>query len=127
MRNLRFEINKIKNEIKTHGNKYNIERYKTNEYGEPTNERYIVLSNISGLFHISKGYISDIQMEGTQTHSKGQPMLMVVYENNNVSKIYKNDIIQINDNIYKVIEKNDIQMFGIVCDISLELVVSDAN
>ena len=63
--------------------------------------------------------------DGTKTHSKGQPMLMVAHEN--IGEIKTEDFFVINGNKYKVVEKNNIQEYNIVTDISLELVLDGSN
>jgi urease accessory protein UreE len=68
-------------------------------------------------------------MEYAEKHnidtSKGQPKLMVAYDD---SVLIKNgDMIQINENTYKIIEKNNMQEFNIICDISMELVLNGNN
>ena len=107
---LQIELNKVKREIKTHGRSYEVKRTILNNYGEDTDEQQSITESVS---------------DGSKTHSKGQPKLMVAYDD---SVLIKNgDTIQINENIYKVIEKNNIQEFNIVCDISMELVLNGNN
>lgn len=121
---LQIELNKVKREIKTHGRSYAVKRIVLNKYGEDTDEQEEI-TEIQGLFHTEKGYITKSISDGSKTHSKGQPKLMVAYDD---SVLIKNDdTIQINENTYKVIEKNNIQEFNIVCDISMELVLNGNN
>lgn len=121
---LQIELNKVKREIKTHGRSYEVKRTILNNYGEDTDEQQSI-TEVQGLLHTEKGYITKSVSDGSKTHSKGQPKLMVVYDD---SVLIKNgDTIQINENIYKVIEKNNIQEFNIVCDISMELVLNGNN
>ena len=54
-----------------------------------------------------------------------QPMLMVAHEN--IGEIKMEDFFVINGNKYKVVEKNNIQEYNIVTDISLELVLDGRN
>lgn len=121
---LQIELNKVKREIKTHGRSYEVKRTILNKYGEDTDEQQSI-TEVQGLLHTEKGYITKSVSDGSKTHSKGQPKLMVAYDD---SVLIKNgDTIQINENIYKVIEKNNIQEFNIVCDISMELVLNGNN
>ena len=121
---LQIELNKVKREIKTHGRSYEVKRTILNNYGEDTDEQQSI-TEVQGLLHTEKGYITKSVSDGYKTHSKGQPKLMVAYDD---SVLIKNgDTIQINENIYKVIEKNNIQEFNIVCDISMELVLNGNN
>lgn len=121
---LQIELNKVKREIKTHGRSYEVKRTILNSYGEDTDEQQSI-TEVQGLFHIEKGYITKSISDGSKTHSKGQPKLMVAYDD---SVLIKNgDMIQINENTYKVIEKNNIQEFNIVCDMSMELMLNGNN
>ena len=121
---LQIELNKVKREIKTHGRSYEVKRTILNNYGEDTDEKQSI-TEVQGLFHTEKGYITKSVSDGSKTHSKGQPKLMIAYDD---SVLIKNgDTIQINENIYKIIEKNNIQEFNIVCDISMELMLNGNN
>lgn len=121
---LQIELNKVKREIKTHGRSYEVKGTILNNYGEDTDEQQSI-TEVQGLFHIEKGYITKSVSDGSKTHSKGQPKLMVAYDD---SVLIKNgDMIQINENTYKIVEKNNIQEFNIVCDISMELMLNGNN
>lgn len=122
---LRMELHKVLREIWIHGTEYTFFRKKVDKYGEPTKEEPEQTGNVQGLFHVSKGYITQNIQDGTKTHSKGQPMLMVAYEN--TGEIKTDDFFVINGNRYKVVEKNNIQEYNIVTDISLELVLDGRN
>lgn len=122
---MKMELHKVLREIQIHGTEYTFFRKKVDNYGEPTKEEPEQVANVKGLFHVSKGYITQNIQDGTKTHSKGQPMLMVAHEN--VGEIKTEDFFVINGNKYKVVEKNNIQEYSIVTDISLELVLDGSN
>lgn len=122
---MKMELHKVLREIQIHGTEYKFFRKKVDNYGEPTKEEPEQIANVKGLFHVSKGYITQNIQDGTKTHSKGQPMLMVAHEN--VGEIKADDFFVINKNKYKVVEKNNIQEYNIVTDISLELVLDGRN
>lgn len=122
---MKMELHKVLREIQIHGTEYTFFRKKVDKYGEPTKEEPEQIANVKGLFHVSKGYITQNIQDGTKTHSKGQPMLMVAYEN--TREIQTDDFLIINENTYKVVEKNNIQEYNIVTDISLELVLDGRN
>lgn len=107
-----------------HGETYHINELVCDEHGKPTGEQKSIV-DVRGLFHTSKGYITENISDGTKTHSKGQPLLLLKYEDS--ESIQNGHILEIGSNRYKVIEKNNIQMYNIVCDISLELVVNGKN
>lgn len=122
---MKMELHKVLREIQIHGTEYTFFRKKVDKYGEPTKEEPEQIANVKGLFHVSKGYITQNIQDGTKTHGKGQPMLMVAYEN--TREIQTDDFLIINENTYKVVEKNNIQEYNIVTDISLELVLDGRN
>lgn len=122
---MKMELHKVLREIQMHGTEYTFFRKKVDKYGEPTKEEPKQIANVKGLFHVSKGYITQNIQDGTKTHSKGQPMLMVAHEN--IGEIKTEDFLIINENTYKVVEKNNIQEYNIVTDISLELVLDGRN
>lgn len=122
---MKMELHKVLREIQIHGTEYTFFRKKVDKYGEPTKEEPEQIANVKGLFHVSKGYVTQNIQDGTRTHSKGQPMLMVAYEN--TREIQTDDFLIINENTYKVVEKNNIQEYNIVTDISLELVLDGRN
>lgn len=122
---LKMELHKVSREIKIHGTQYNVSRTVKDKYGEDVQGEYEQIATIDGLFHISKGYITNNISDGTRTHSKGSPMLLVLYEQS--KEIQNGDFLMINENKYKVIEKNNIQEYNIIVDISLELVLDGRN
>lgn len=122
---MKMELHKVAMEIKIHGTTYNLFRDKLNKYGEPINEEPEKVATICGLFHVSKGYITENIQDGTRTHSKGQPMLLCKHEE--TKDIQNGDYIRINQNMYKVIDKNNIQEYNIITDISMELMLNGKN
>ena len=102
---MKMELHKVLREIQMHGTEYTFFRKKVDKYGEPTKEEPEQIANVKGLFHVSKGYI---------THE-------------NIGEIKTEDFFVINGNKYKVVEKNNIQEYNIVTDISLELVLDGSN
>lgn len=117
---LKNELHKVEREILIHGLTYNIIRTETDKYGEPIEDKTI--TNISGLFHISKGYVTKNISDGTRTHSKGQPKLLVIYED--AKQLLIGDIVMINNKKYKIIELNNLQEMNIITDISLEVTLN---
>lgn len=120
-----FELHKVLREIQIHGTDCIFLRKKVDKYGEPTKEEPEEITSVRGLFHVSKGYITQNIQEGTKTHSKGQPKLMVAYDK--TKEVKTDDFLFMNGNKYKVVEKNNIQECNIVTDISLELVLDGKN
>lgn len=117
---LKMELHKVKREIWIHGSVYEFRRDELNEYEEPTGESEKV-AEIKGLFHQTKGYVSRKVSDATTTQAKGQPMLMITYEDS--KDIQMNDKVDISGCVYQVTGKNNINNYDIVCDVSLEVVL----
>lgn len=83
---LQIELNKVKREIKTHGRSYEVKRTILNNYGEDTDEQQSI-TEVQGLLHTEKGYITKSVSDGSKTHSKGQPKLMVAYDDSVLIKM----------------------------------------
>jgi len=116
---LERELKKVQREIKINGDTFDVSRETFDEYGEPTDVTKFFY--IQGLFHYSTGYMKRTTQDGTDTHQKKQPMLMVDYIALQLSEIP----IEIGDKIntrYKVISIDDIGGYGIVADITLEYI-----
>jgi hypothetical protein len=122
--NFAFELQKLKREIQTHGKQYRYYRDDIDEDGEPTGEEQIVAESC-GLFHIEKSYITRTKSDGTNTRVKGNPKILVLWEETNGLKC--GDKIKINDKTYVITDINNIQEYNIVCDLSLEVILNGNN
>lgn len=114
----------VEREIARNGSTYTVNRNKVDKYGEPTQEVEEV-TTLRGLFHISKGFITKNTSDGSQTKTKGQPMILALWEE--CETIHNGDFVVINGNTYKITDKNNIEEYNIIADISLEVVLSDRN
>ena len=114
----------VEREITKNGSTYTVKRNKVDKYGEPTQEVEEVTA-LRGLFHISKGFIIKNTSDGSQTKTKGQPMILALWEE--CETIQNGDFVVINGNTYKITDKNNIEEYNIIADISLEVVLSDRN
>lgn len=119
-----FELHKVLREIKIHGEQYVIYRDKLDKYGEPVKDEKEQIVEVKGLFHTVKGYVTKNVKDGTTTHGKGYPKILVAYTD--VENIMNGDYTIINGKKYIVVDKNDMQNYNIVSDISLEVVL-DGN
>lgn len=118
---MKLELHKVMREIKVHGTEYKLFRRKKDKYGEPLNEEPECVSIVHGLFHVSKGYITKNTQDGTVVNSKGKPMLLIAYDE--ALNIHEDDFCIINGNKYKIVEKNNIQEYNVIIDVSLELIL----
>lgn len=111
------ELYKVVREIKTHGESYTFERSKLDDYNEPTEEKETV-ATVNGLYHVTKGYVSKTVGDATTTHSKGQPMILAVYEE--TENIKEQDRVTVEGKPYKVVGRTNVGEYSILNDISLE-------
>ncbi len=118
------ELHKVKREIQIHGDKYTVYKQKTDRYGETTSD-IEEIQKVSGLFHITKGYTAQTISDGTKIKAKAQPMLMVCMEDS--EQIENGMFVIINNNRYNIVDKNNIQEYNMVVDLSLELVQDGRN
>ncbi len=114
----------IEREITRNGSTYIVKRNKVDKYGEPTQEVEEV-TTLRGLFHISKGFVTKNTSDGSQTKTKGQPMILALLEE--CATIQNGDFVVINSNTYKITDINNIKEYNIIADISLEVVLNDRN
>lgn len=114
----------VEREITRNGSTYTVRRNKMDKYGEPTQEVEEVTA-LRGLFHISKGFVTKSTSDGSQTKTKGQPMILALFEE--CETIQNGDFVIINGNTYKITDINNIEEYNIIADISLEVVLNDRN
>lgn len=114
----------VEREIARNGSTYIVKRNKVDKYGEPTQEVEEV-TTLRGLFHISKGFVTKNTSDGSQTKTKGQPMILALLEE--CATIQTGDFVVINSNTYKITDINNIEEYNIIADISLEVVLNDRN
>lgn len=119
---LKQELAKVEREIRTHGEMFSFYRYKKNEYEEDTEKKEFVC-NVPGLFHQTKSYVSRNVSDANVTETKAQPMILFVLSD--VSGLSPGDTVDFSGRTYIVSGKNDVNQYGILCDVSLEEVVTD--
>lgn len=117
---LKQEMNKVLKEITIHGLKYQFRRDKLNEYEESTGEEEKVIE-CKGLFHQTKSYISRSVSDATTTQTKGQPLIMMGYDDS--KSIQSGDKVNVSGNEYRVTGINNINELCIISDVSLEEVL----
>lgn len=116
--NLKFEKNKILRELKKNNKEYEFKRFKLDRFKQQTNEVESV-TIIKGIYHEVNNYISITDKNETLRRTKKQPMVLCLLED--ASLIQKDDIVELNNKVYSVNGINDIQEWGIIADISLEV------
>lgn len=126
MINTKFEVYKIKRELKRSGIDYEFKRAEKNEFGEPVGELKVV-GKLKGLYHEYSESNSSIQIttgDTTQVRAKRVPMILCLYEDAASLILQVGDIVKINAKTCKVIGVSNIQEWNLISDISLEVVDS---
>lgn len=121
MINTRFEVYKIKRELKRSGIDYEFIRTNKNDFGEPTDE-FEVYGKLKGLYHEQNSTIQIMTGDTTQTRTKKVPMILCLYEDTASLNLQVGDIVIINTKTFKVTGITNIQEWNLISDISLEVV-----
>lgn len=121
MINTKFEVYKIKRELKRSGIDYEFKRTEKDEFGEPTDELNVV-GKLRGLYHEQNSSIQITTGDTTQTRTKKVPMILCLYEDAASLVLQIGDIVKINTKTLKVTGVTNIQEWNLISDISLEVV-----
>lgn len=121
MINKSFETYKLKRELKRSGVEFQFRRNKKNEFGEDT-EDIIEVGSILGLYHESNSNIQIVTGDTTRSRTKAIPMILCLYEDIDSIDIMVDDYILYNNKKMSVTGILDIQEWGLIADISLEVV-----
>lgn len=117
--NIKFMKHQIKNEIARSGQEYQFKRKKENKHHQIVGEEDIAI--VKGIYHETNGYISLLKADASMVQSKKVPTILTLKEN--AIGIEQGDYTEIAGNKYKVTGVLDVQNYGIVVDISLEMEV----
>lgn len=120
MINKQFEAYKVKREIKRSGLEYQIKRHGTNKFGEPTATDDTVVCNVRGLYHEQNSNIQITTGDTTQIRTKKIPMVLCIWDD--VTGVTTGDFIVLNNKVFNITGIVNIQEWGIIADISLEVV-----
>jgi hypothetical protein len=113
----KFLENKLKRQLNCNGIKYKFVGTKENEYHETVEDLENAVELI-GIYHESSSYESETVSTGSITHSKPQPMILCLLKD--AENIMVGFNVEYGSKKFEVIAKNDVQDYGIVCDISLK-------
>ena len=120
MINTKFEAYKIKRELKRSGKMYTFERAGVNEFGEPSSQQTAV-ALVCGLYHERSSNIDIVTGEAIQIRTQKIPMILCVHDTN-VNLLKAGDKVYIGKKLMKVTGVVNIQEWGIISDISLEVI-----
>lgn len=127
MINTKFELYKLRRELKRNGKDYTFRRRKLNKFNEPTGELEDVLT-IRCLYHEVSSFKTTSTGDSSTTVTEKQPMLLCAVEDVKGSGLEMGDFIEVVDSVYgdkkvlRFVGIVDIQNYGIIADISLEVV-----
>lgn len=127
MINTKFELYKLRRELKRNGKDYTFRRRKLNQFNEPTGELEDVLT-IRCLYHEVSSFKTTSIGDSSTTVTEKQPMLLCAVEDVKGSSLEEGNFIEVNDSVYgdkkvlRFVGIVDIQNYGIIADISLEVV-----
>lgn len=116
--------NKIVRQIKWNGQEFTFKRYAKDKYHQMTKEPLETFT-FQGLFHEGGGYGGMLQVEmferdGGRTVTKLKPMILCLYEDG--KDLMMDDVVQIGDNMHKLVQKIDVKNLRIAYEITLELI-----
>lgn len=123
MVNTKFEVYKVKRELKWSGRDYKFTRPETNQFGEPDNEKEEKeLGTLRGLYHEQNEHISVVTGDTTQTRTKKVPSILCLYEDVAPLALATGDRVKLNEKTMKVTGVVNIQEWNLIADVSLEVV-----
>ena len=120
--NVEFEKHKIRMLLKRQGKSFVFEVKSKNEFGEDDDENSSTFEVI-GIYHESSSYVEKTTIEAAQIRKKNQPMILCSYDD--YDKIQIGAKLKIDDKEYEVIDKTDVSLLNVYCDISLELMKNE--
>lgn len=115
--------NRLVRQIQWNGRDFEFFRMKTDEYGQVSDaerESY----KIRGIFHDGGGYggmlyLDMYENDSARTLSKMKPMILCAFKPG--EKIRTEDLVDIGGRRYRVAGKNDVNAFGVVWEVTLEV------
>ena len=125
MINTKFELYKLRRELKRSGISCTFKRNGTNKFGEPISDiepisDTIDVCTVTCLYHEQNSNIQITTGETTQVRTKKIPMLLSVFDD--VKDLIPGDFVVINNKKFDVTGVVNIQEWGLIGDISLEVV-----
>lgn len=115
MKPLPFLSNRMRRVISWHGIVYTFFVISENEYHEPVVSGEV---KIKGIYHEQNGYEKRNVQEGAVTRPYPSPMILCMCED--AAAVGIGSRVDFNGRYFIVTAKNDVQNYGIACDISLK-------
>ena len=114
-----FLKNKINRLIKSQGQEFTFQLSTVDEYNQPTLSENTL--TFSGVYHEKNSFIPLATTEAANIQRKKSPMILALMED--ITGLTQDSEITLNEVKYKVTGILDIQNYGVVADISLEMEV----
>lgn len=127
MINTRFELYKLRRTLMRNGIDVTFYRKPKNEYGEPSGVGFKICT-VRCLYHESNSFKTFATADGSTTVTEKKPMLLCAVDDLKNNNIEAGDYTVLDDAVYggkkalRFVGVDDIQNFGIIADISLEVV-----
>lgn len=115
-----FEKHKLQRFIKTHGREWVFTKRGKNDFGEPTGDQVSV--TVSGVYHETQGYVTQDADTGATIKTKPSSFIMCLVEE--AEGVTPGMETTVGGKAYRVVDLRDVENFGVVYDISIELVLS---
>lgn len=115
----KFLRNKIDHQINYNGDEYTFKRFGVDEYNQQSEEVTDTFT-FKGIFHETVNHVSLAESDGARIFNVPASYILCLYEDGEPIKI--DDQIEINEKVYRVTGKTDVNNFRVAFDISLELV-----
>lgn len=115
----KFLKNKVDHQIKYNGDEYTFKRFGVDEYNQQSEEVTDTFT-FKGIFHETVKHVSLAESDGARIFNVPASYILCLYEDGEPIKI--DDQVEINEKVYRVTGKTDVNNFKVAFDISLELV-----
>lgn len=117
-----FEKYKLRRFIIVNGTTYTFTAPKKNRFGEPDGTSKTV--KVQGVYHEtdrSSGYVLVSATEGSNIKTKPESLIVCLWDDSH--ELEDGMEVSVGGSTYKVTNLNDVNHFGVACEISLELVL----
>lgn len=120
MINTKFEVYKIKRELRRSGKVFEFYRKALNDFGEPISDLQYV-GKLKAIYHEENSNIQITTGDTTQVRTKKIPMLLCIYDDCINANLKVGDFVILNCKKFKLTGIVNVQEWAMIADISLEV------
>lgn len=120
LHNTKFLKHRVERALAMNGQKFSFIPMLRDEYNQLKQSSTTI--EVFGMYHEQNSFISVTSSDAASVQRKKSPMILTLLDDN-VKKLKQGDVLFLGDTRYTVSGILDIQNWGIVADISLEMVV----